>query len=95
VLHKAVVSRSAALLRERQLVVIERDAGIQRLYLTRAGAEMHDQIMEIATHLQEELMEGFTAGERTQLTSLLLRLLDNSPRLHRYETAMTREENPE
>jgi DNA-binding MarR family transcriptional regulator len=94
-LHKAVVSRSTAVLRTMRLVVMEKDADVQRLYLTKAGAAMHDEILKIATQLERELLTGFTDNEQRQLKELLLRLLGNSPRLHRHEIAMTREHTRE
>ncbi|MEU6642592.1 MarR family winged helix-turn-helix transcriptional regulator [Saccharomonospora sp. NPDC046836] len=88
-MNKSVVSRSAAVLRNADLVVMEKEDGVQRLYLTEAGAAVHDEILPIAIGLHQELMAGFTDREQRQLKKYLCRLLANSEKLQRYESEQT------
>jgi DNA-binding MarR family transcriptional regulator len=76
-------------LRDLDLVVMEKDAGTQRLYLTETGAELHDEILPIAVGLHEQLLTGFTDREQRQLKKYLRRLLENAEKLQQYEAEQT------
>jgi DNA-binding MarR family transcriptional regulator len=76
-LDKSVVSRSVAGLVDRALVAIERVPGQRRLYLTRQGAEVHDQLLPMALERERQLLAGFSAGEVAVLRDFLRRMNDN------------------
>ncbi|WP_344094028.1 MarR family winged helix-turn-helix transcriptional regulator [Microbacterium deminutum] len=81
-MNKAVVSKSVNTLIARGLIVPADGArGSRHLYLTRAGADMHDQMKPISLQGQEIVLSGLTSDEVTQLNELLRRLLQRTPRL--------------
>ncbi|WP_258933481.1 MarR family winged helix-turn-helix transcriptional regulator [Nesterenkonia pannonica] len=95
-LNKSVVSRSVALLREQGMVVLEREPGAKRLYLTDRGVEVHDAILPIALAREESLFEGFTEEEAAQMRSFLSRMYSNAARLKKYdESCLQRDSSSE
>jgi DNA-binding MarR family transcriptional regulator len=78
-MNKAVVSKSVHVLIARGLVVaMDGPRGSYPLYLTRAGAEMHDRMLPVSMKGQEILLAGLSAEEVAQLNDLLTRLLSKT-----------------
>jgi DNA-binding MarR family transcriptional regulator len=74
--NKAIVSKSVGLLTDRGLVVQAEDGGRSRpLYLTAAGAEMHDAMLPISMRGQEIILADLSAKDVAKLNRLLHRLL--------------------
>ena len=81
-MNKAVVSKSVNTLIARGLVVpADGPRGSRPLFLTRAGADMHDQMKPISLEGQEIVLSGLSADEVAQLNALLIRLLQRTPEL--------------
>ena len=78
-LHKSVVSRTVATLSGRGLVGIDLTDGNRRLYLTRAGVDLHDELLPHALRREELLLSGFDAAEVAQLRRFLRRMFLNIP----------------
>jgi DNA-binding MarR family transcriptional regulator len=75
-MNKAIVSKSVGVLTERQLIVQVEDTGRSRhLFLTAAGAEMHDAMLPISMRGQEIILADLSAEDITHLNQLLRRLL--------------------
>ncbi|PZA22310.1 hypothetical protein DMO24_05795 [Modestobacter versicolor] len=75
-MNKAIVSKSVTVLTARRLVVQGEDGGRSRpLYLTPAGAEMHDAMLPISMRGQEIILADMSPEEVTRLNDLLRRLL--------------------
>jgi DNA-binding MarR family transcriptional regulator len=74
--NKAIVSKSVNVLTARGLIVHAEDTGRSRhLYLTAAGAQMHDAMLPTSLRGQEIILADLSAQEVTQLNQLLRRLL--------------------
>ncbi|HKS43620.1 MAG TPA: MarR family transcriptional regulator [Amycolatopsis sp.] len=84
-LNKSVISRSLRLLGTRELVVVDTSGGRRALYLTEAGHELHDRMLEVALRREEILLTGFTVEERTRLLDYLRRMYENVPAMNAYE----------
>lgn len=83
-MNKAVVSKSVNTLIARELIVpADGKRGSRHLYLTRAGAEMHDRMKPISMQGQEIVLSDLSPDEVTQLNHLLTRLLQKTPELSR------------
>jgi len=83
-MNKAVVSKSVNTLIARGLIVpADGPRGSRPLYLTRAGADMHDEMKPISLEGQEIVLSGLSAEEVAQLNALLIRLLQKTPALSR------------
>src|SRR4051794_26616000 len=82
---KSVVSRSVKTLVDRGLVTVESTPGFRRLYLTRAGAALHKEIVPVALQREHLLTAGLEPGEVDQLLALLRRLHANLPALTAYD----------
>ncbi|MCR2762887.1 MarR family winged helix-turn-helix transcriptional regulator [Microbacterium sp. zg.B48] len=81
-MNKAVVSKSVNTLIGRGLIVPADGArGSRPLYLTRAGAQMHDRMMPISLEGQEIILGDLSSAEVEQLNALLGRLLLKMPDL--------------
>lgn len=81
-MNKAVVSKATSTLIARDLIVpAEGPRGSRPLYLTRAGAEMHDLMKPISLKGEEIILSDLSDEEITQLKSLLARLLLKTPEL--------------
>jgi DNA-binding MarR family transcriptional regulator len=76
-MNKAIVSKSVGVLTDRRLIVqAAEDTGRSRqLFLTAAGAEMHDAMLPISLRGQEIILADLTEEEVTRLNELLRRLL--------------------
>lgn len=75
-MNKAVVSKSVAALVARRLVVLsDGPRGSRPMYLTAAGAEMHDLMLPISLRGQEIVLSHLNPEEITRLNDLLHRLL--------------------
>lgn len=75
-MNKAVVSKSVSVLTDRQLVVLsEGPRGSRPMFLTRAGAEMHDLMMPISLRGQEIVLSHLATEDITRLNDLLLAML--------------------
>ncbi len=75
-LNKAVVSKSVNVLLERDLLVLsEGPRGSRPLYLTAAGAEMHDAMLPISLRGQEIILEGLDAKTIADLNQMLRDML--------------------
>ena len=82
-MNKAIISKSVGVLTDRRLIVQVEDTGRSRqLFLTPAGAEMHDAMLPISLRGQEIILGDLTDEEVTQLNELLRRLLARAPELH-------------
>jgi DNA-binding MarR family transcriptional regulator len=74
--NKAIVSKSVGLLTDRGLIVQAEEGGRSRqLFLTAAGAEMHDAMLPISMRGQDIILADLSAAEVAQLNHLLHRLL--------------------
>ncbi|KAA9108345.1 MarR family winged helix-turn-helix transcriptional regulator [Microbacterium rhizomatis] len=81
-MNKAIVSKSVNTLIARELIVpADGKRGSRHLYLTRAGAEMHDRMKPISLQGQEIVLADLTPDEVAQLNHLLIRLLERTPDL--------------
>lgn len=82
-MNKAVVSKAVSTLVERNLIVAkDGPRGSRPLYLTHAGAEIHDAMLPISLSGEEILLEGLSKKEIAQITQLLQQLLKNADRLN-------------
>ncbi len=83
-MNKAVVSKATNTLITRELIVpAEGPRGSRPLYLTHAGAEMHDLMKPISLKGEEIILSDLSDEEITHLKSLLARLLLKTPELSR------------
>lgn len=75
-MNKSVVSRAVTRLQLRKLIVLsDGPRGSRPLYLTRAGAEMHDRMLPVSMRGHEIISEGMTPAEVTALNQLLRGML--------------------
>lgn len=83
-MNKAVVSKATNTLIARDLIVpAEGPRGSRPLYLTGAGAEMHDLMKPISLKGEEIILGDLSDDEISQLKALLARLLLKTPELSR------------
>ena len=81
-MNKAIVSKSVNTLIARELIVpADGKRGSRHLYLTRAGADMHDRMKPLSLQGQEIVLSDLTEDEVAQLNALLHRLLQKTPAL--------------
>ncbi|PWJ54394.1 DNA-binding transcriptional regulator, MarR family [Quadrisphaera granulorum] len=74
--NKAVVSKSVAVLVDRALVaLLQGPRGSRPMYLTRAGAEMHDQMVPVSHRGHELITTGLEPEQVTRLNELLREML--------------------
>ncbi|MEV4902118.1 MarR family winged helix-turn-helix transcriptional regulator [Citricoccus sp. NPDC055426] len=78
-LDKSVVSRRLQRLRDKDLICWEQDGSRRRLYLTTAGARVHDAVLPVALERAELMLTGFSDEERAQLQTFLRRMYENIP----------------
>jgi DNA-binding MarR family transcriptional regulator len=80
--NKAVVSKAVNALLDRDLIASSSGArGSRHLFLTRAGAEMHDAMLPISMEGDEILVSGLTEKEVRQLHALLDKMMAKRPEL--------------
>jgi DNA-binding MarR family transcriptional regulator len=80
-IHKSVVSRSLRALIEAGLVGQDPELGKRRLFLTAAGAALHDKIVPVALAREDLLLHGFDDEEIVLLRGFLRRMHDNLERV--------------
>lgn len=81
-MNKAIVSKATNTLIARELIFsAEGPRGSRPLYLTRAGAEMHDLMKPISLKGEEIILSDLSNDEIAQLKALLARLLLKTPEL--------------
>jgi len=88
-MNKSVVSRSTRRLEELGLAVARLDRSRRLLWLTPAGAEMHDKIIAIALEREAALLDGFDAGELDTLFSMLERMRQNLGKVESVDRALS------
>ena len=87
VVNKAIVSNSVGVLGDRRLIVQVEDTGRSRqLFLTPAGAEMHDAMLPISMRGQEIILADLSPEEVDRLNQLLRRLLSRVRELQAEDT---------
>jgi DNA-binding MarR family transcriptional regulator len=85
-LNKAVVSKSVnTLLKRELLLLIEGPRGSRPMYLTTAGAEMHNAMLPISMRGQEIILADLSKNEIDQLNHLLRRMLEKARELQTLE----------
>jgi DNA-binding MarR family transcriptional regulator len=80
-IHKSVVSRSLRSLTDAGLVGQDPELGRRRLFLTAAGAALHDKIVPVALAREELLLHGFDDDEAALLRTFLRRMHENLDRV--------------
>ncbi|UOQ57387.1 MarR family winged helix-turn-helix transcriptional regulator [Leucobacter allii] len=91
-LNKAMVSRSTNVLLAEGLIVLgEGPRGSRPIYLTEAGARMHDRMLPISVQGQSIILEDIPPEDVEQLNSVLREMLKKTRELHRVEVAAERE----
>ncbi|MDQ0030477.1 MarR family winged helix-turn-helix transcriptional regulator [Arthrobacter bambusae] len=86
-LNKAVVSKSVNTLLDRDLVVlIDGPRGSRPMYLTHAGAEMHQSMLPISMRGQEIILGDLSANDVERLNRLLRRMLEKTRELQTLES---------
>lgn len=76
-MDKVAVNRACKLLEERELAERtpnEQDGRSHLLELSAAGKAMHDEIMPLAKHMEQQLFDGFSKEEIEQFSAMLARL---------------------
>ncbi|ODT11561.1 MAG: hypothetical protein ABS61_03390 [Microbacterium sp. SCN 70-18] len=82
ILNPALISRSVSTLVKRDLVVLsDGPRGSRPMYLTRAGAHLHDAALPISLRGQEIVLRDFTQDEVALLNTMLRRMLLAAPSL--------------
>ena len=85
-INKSIASRSVNVLLDRDLIAqLNGPRGSRHLYLTAAGARVHDDFMPIALRRQDILHENLSPDEVVQLNTLLVRMLRSADAMQRYE----------
>lgn len=85
-INKSIVSKSVNLLLDRDLIAdLDGPRGSRFLYLTSAGAQVHDDVMPIALERQAILHSALGDAEIAQLNELLVRMLAAGDELQAYE----------
>lgn len=86
VLNKAVVSKSVNVLLKRGLVLLTDGArGSRPMYLTQAGAKMHNDMLPISVRGQEIILANLSEPEIRRLNDLLHRMLEQARELQTLE----------
>ncbi|GAA1957874.1 MarR family winged helix-turn-helix transcriptional regulator [Microbacterium deminutum] len=95
-INKSIASRSVNVLLDRDLIAqLDGPRGSRHLYLTPAGARVHDDVMPIALRRQEILHQSLTADEVVQLNGMLVRMLDSADAMQRYENEILAGDAPD
>lgn len=86
VLNKAVVSKSVNILAERELVLLtDGPRGSRPMYLSQAGAKMHNAMLPISMRGQEIILANLSEGDISRLNDLLRRMLEQVRELQTFE----------
>jgi DNA-binding MarR family transcriptional regulator len=92
-MNKAVVSKSVSALTERRLIALsEGPRGSRPMFLTTAGAKMHDLMLPISLRGQEIVLSHLAADDITRLNDLLLAMLKETRALMTLESEAMAEE---
>lgn len=92
-MNKAIVSKSVNTLIARELIVpADGRRGARHLYLTLAGAQMHDRMKPISMQGQDIVLADLHPDEIAQLNDLLMRLLQRTPDLSSSSSASAERE---
>lgn len=84
-LDKSVVSRSLKTLQDLKLAAPDPALGRRRMFLTPAGAALHEQIMPVALRRESILLAGFSEDEIVLLRGFLHRLYENVPSVREHD----------
>lgn len=87
-MNKSVVSRSTRRLEDLGYVVARLDRARRLLWLTQAGAELHDKIIAIALQREAALLDGLDKAELDRLFALLERLRENLAKVDAVDRAL-------
>lgn len=87
-MNKSVVSRSTRRLEDLGYVVARLDRARRLLWLTQAGAELHDKIIAIALQREAALLDGLDEAELDRLFALLERLRENLAKVDAVDRAL-------
>jgi DNA-binding MarR family transcriptional regulator len=91
-INKSIASKSVNVLLGRELIAqLDGPRGSRHLYLTASGVQVHDDFMPIAMRRQEILHEALTPAEIAQLNTLLVKMVDASESMQRYEQEILRD----
>lgn len=94
-MNKSIASKSVNLLLGRGLVAqLDGRRGSRHLYLTDAGAAVHDDLLAVALERERILQTDLTAEEVAQLNALLVRMLGSAPALQEFEERMSGSGDP-
>lgn len=75
--NKAVISKSVNTLTARGLVaLIDGPRGSRPIYLTRAGAQMHEDMLPVSVEGQDIILAGLPDGPITELNETLRTMID-------------------
>lgn len=86
-LNKAVISKSVIKLVDRSLVLlVDGPRGSRPMYLTGAGAEMHDAMLPISLRGQEIILADLSPADIERLNRLLGRMLEKTRDLQTLES---------
>ncbi|WP_159500465.1 MarR family winged helix-turn-helix transcriptional regulator [Microbacterium sp. 18062] len=94
-INKSIASKSVNLLLGRELIAqLDGPRGSRHLYLTDAGAVVHDDFMPIAMRRMEILHEPLSPEEIELLDSFLVRMLASAESMQRYEREILQDPQP-
>lgn len=82
---KAILSRTVATMRAKQLIATERRGGVRGLYLTEAGVSLYQQMRPIAEAREQILLADLDEEERTVFRGFLRRLMARREALSEYD----------
>jgi len=89
VVNKAIVSKSVNVLLQRGLLVLsDGPRGSRPMYLSAAGADMHDQMMPVSMRGQELILSHVSQSDVEQLNALLHRMLEELRELQIVERSL-------
>ncbi len=87
-MNKSLVSRSTKRLEELGLVVARLERSRRLLWLTKAGADLHDKIIAIALKREAALLDGFDEKDLDTLFDLLERMRQNLSKVDAVDRAL-------
>ncbi|WP_136710046.1 MarR family winged helix-turn-helix transcriptional regulator [Agromyces sp. H66] len=94
-LNKAVISKAVTKLVDHKLVLlVDGPRGSRPMYLTRAGAEMHDAMMPISMRGQEIILADLAPDDIERLNTLLRRMLEKTRELQILENGIHADGTP-
>lgn len=90
-LDKGVISRTVSSLEKNKLIIIEREVGAKRLYLTNVGVSIQRQIVPLSRRRLQELLKGFSDAETAEFMGYLGRATDNLQNLREFDQELIHE----